>query len=614
MNLRTLFFAVALLAPPLSAQSSSWFVDGDSGSDGGSGSSADPFHTIRHALSVASAGDQILLIASTFNHSDESFPLSLRSDVDIDALDAGHLAILDGEGTATAAFLLDSAMDAGINLTDLGFTDFGDCIEVTSTGSTEGFVLNIDGCLFQAFTGTGVLANFSASGTQVLWVQNSTFQGNAAVAGVDVTLQSNSNLRTSVVEDCQIQNCATGVSWRLDGVASVGAFSTIQRNFVSDCPTVGVRVSLATDGGIVESSGVVRGNAIENCGIGLELIADADLGFNAAIRGDVKWNRIRNNGTNVRCETRNNGASFADITSEFEGNVIAGATTAVAGGTGVGVALDATMVRTGFTNLSPNFGLAPYGGRNSINTNEVFDVQMLNEAGLNKIFDMEKNFWSQSLEASVFARIDISNGALYPYLGTLLLDSFSAPLTPSTIDPHAILNIQSAADATGAFVDDDDAAGPYMQAITLLQQGTVAWSVDSTVTYGGTTLFFETPDLLPGEYNFLVTNPGGSIGVGSLKVREESTVKSDTGCFVATAAHGAYDAQSVLKLRRFRDDYLAATTFGRTLIRSYYRWGPSWAAWIEDRPWARKTAWTLLQAPVLMVTALQSWSAGVRLM
>lgn len=54
------------------------------------------------------------------------------------------------------------------------------------------------------------------------------------------------------------------------------------------------------------------------------------------------------------------------------------------------------------------------------------------------------------------------------------------------------------------------------------------------------------------------------------------------GCYIATAVYGSYDAPQVLTLRRFRDDVLAHSVFGRWFIRTYYRLSPPIAERLKD--------------------------------
>lgn len=46
------------------------------------------------------------------------------------------------------------------------------------------------------------------------------------------------------------------------------------------------------------------------------------------------------------------------------------------------------------------------------------------------------------------------------------------------------------------------------------------------------------------------------------------------GCYIATAVYGSYDAPEVITLRRFRDETLRNSAFGRWFIRTYYRLSP----------------------------------------
>jgi prepilin-type N-terminal cleavage/methylation domain-containing protein len=59
-----------------------------------------------------------------------------------------------------------------------------------------------------------------------------------------------------------------------------------------------------------------------------------------------------------------------------------------------------------------------------------------------------------------------------------------------------------------------------------------------------------------------------------------------TQCFVATAAYGNCNHPMVLVLREFRDSRLIHSDAGRRFIEIYYTIGPSFAGFIEKRPWA----------------------------
>ena len=61
--------------------------------------------------------------------------------------------------------------------------------------------------------------------------------------------------------------------------------------------------------------------------------------------------------------------------------------------------------------------------------------------------------------------------------------------------------------------------------------------------------------------------------------------QSGGGCYVATAVYGSYDCPEVWTLRRFRDEVLAETWYGRLFIRLYYAVSPTAVKLFGDSPW-----------------------------
>lgn len=57
------------------------------------------------------------------------------------------------------------------------------------------------------------------------------------------------------------------------------------------------------------------------------------------------------------------------------------------------------------------------------------------------------------------------------------------------------------------------------------------------------------------------------------------------GCYVATAVYGSYDCPQVWTLRRFRDNTLAETWYGRAFIRTYYTISPTLVKWFGKSRW-----------------------------
>lgn len=67
------------------------------------------------------------------------------------------------------------------------------------------------------------------------------------------------------------------------------------------------------------------------------------------------------------------------------------------------------------------------------------------------------------------------------------------------------------------------------------------------------------------------------------KRRQEAEQKS--GCYIATAVYGSYDCPEVWTLRRFRDNTLDRTWYGRAFIRTYYAISPTLVRWFGKDSW-----------------------------
>lgn len=61
--------------------------------------------------------------------------------------------------------------------------------------------------------------------------------------------------------------------------------------------------------------------------------------------------------------------------------------------------------------------------------------------------------------------------------------------------------------------------------------------------------------------------------------------KAKKGCYVATAVYGSYDCPQVWTLRRFRDNTLAETWYGRAFIYTYYAISPTLVKWFGKTQW-----------------------------
>lgn len=65
-------------------------------------------------------------------------------------------------------------------------------------------------------------------------------------------------------------------------------------------------------------------------------------------------------------------------------------------------------------------------------------------------------------------------------------------------------------------------------------------------------------------------------------------IEADPACYVATAVYGSYDCPQVWTLRRYRDDTLAKTWYGRAFVRTYYAVSPTLVKWFGETAWFKK--------------------------
>ena len=62
-----------------------------------------------------------------------------------------------------------------------------------------------------------------------------------------------------------------------------------------------------------------------------------------------------------------------------------------------------------------------------------------------------------------------------------------------------------------------------------------------------------------------------------------SSPSSSSGCYIATMVYGDYNHPQVLLLRNFRDSFLAHYVLGRSFIRLYYKYSPSWVEALKNK-------------------------------
>lgn len=71
-------------------------------------------------------------------------------------------------------------------------------------------------------------------------------------------------------------------------------------------------------------------------------------------------------------------------------------------------------------------------------------------------------------------------------------------------------------------------------------------------------------------------------------IKGVQTNSTSGGCYVATSVYGSYDCPEVWTLRRFRDNTLDATWYGRLFIKTYYAISPTLVRWFGNTEWFRQ--------------------------
>ena len=126
------------------------------------------------------------------------------------------------------------------------------------------------------------------------------------------------------------------------------------------------------------------------------------------------------------------------------------------------------------------------------------------------------------------------------------------------------------------------------------------------------------------SYQVLGVDSSGN--VGDLSTAATVTIvsgsSSSSGCFIATAAFGSYEAPAVQLLRDFRDEYLLANAAGKRFVEFYYSTSPPIAATIADSealkalvrflllPWIA-LAWFFVQAGSVAEVVVVIMAVGV---
>lgn len=113
---------------------------------------------------------------------------------------------------------------------------------------------------------------------------------------------------------------------------------------------------------------------------------------------------------------------------------------------------------------------------------------------------------------------------------------------------------------------------------------------------GSTAMIFGEVNRQDGDWKFSAVGQGTSDGsvvevakrYGIVWTSGSTSSSSSGGCYVATAVYGSYDCPQVWTLRRYRDNTLAETWYGRAFIRTYYAISPTLVKWFGHTQWFKK--------------------------
>lgn len=122
-------------------------------------------------------------------------------------------------------------------------------------------------------------------------------------------------------------------------------------------------------------------------------------------------------------------------------------------------------------------------------------------------------------------------------------------------------------DAFYGYEDKYGNSGPLTKASIMLS--TINKYADRAIEYA--------PREIAQKYELSIKDKIDFINDARNGVYDKKDNQGNCGCYIATAVYGSYKCDEVYALRRFRDDYLSKTLFGRGFIKLYYKISPSLA-------------------------------------
>ncbi len=95
------------------------------------------------------------------------------------------------------------------------------------------------------------------------------------------------------------------------------------------------------------------------------------------------------------------------------------------------------------------------------------------------------------------------------------------------------------------------------------------------------------------------TSGGGRLSGESSHISTKSN--SNGGCYIATSVYGSYNCPQVWILRRYRDNLLAKTAFGKLFIYTYYVVSPTIVKWFGKTKWFNRLWRNILDKKITLL-------------
>lgn len=83
-----------------------------------------------------------------------------------------------------------------------------------------------------------------------------------------------------------------------------------------------------------------------------------------------------------------------------------------------------------------------------------------------------------------------------------------------------------------------------------------------------------------------------------------NNTQEKSGCFIATATMGDYDHPDVVRLRKFRDEWILNKSWGKDFVNWYYHYGAKAARVIEKSTFLKTLSYLLIVKPLVYISRI----------